>query len=54
MGKYTREDAAKDTKSSNKDVSRAHHTARDDCQKSNNPYDKNLSKGWKRGSGKKR
>lgn len=52
MGGYTKKDAAKDTNSSKKDVSRAHHTARDDCQKSDNSYDKDLSQGWERKSGK--
>lgn len=30
MSKYTKQDAARDTKSSVKEVSRAHHQARDD------------------------
>jgi len=55
MGKYTQKDAQKDTGSSRKETSEAHHTARDDCQKSNHHYDKSLSKGWgKRSDSKKK
>ena len=46
--KYTVKDAAKDTKSSNRDVSRAWHQARDEAQNSDHPYDKWLTEKWKR------
>ena len=48
MSNYSKKDAAKDTKSSTKEVSKAWHQARDDAQKSKKSYDKNLTKDWKR------
>ena len=48
MSGYSKKDAAKDTNSSVKDVSKAHHQAREDAQKSNDPYDKSLTRDWKR------
>lgn len=52
MGKndYTKKDAAKETKSTVKDTSRAWHGARDDAQQSNHPVDQNLTKDWGRTS----
>lgn len=50
MSQYGKKDAAKDTKSSTKDVSKAWHQARNDAQKSKNPDDKKLTKDWNRKS----
>ena len=47
-GKYTEKDAAKETNSSNKDVGRAWHGAREDAQQSDHPVDKELTKDWGR------
>lgn len=50
MGKndYTKKDAAKETDSSTREVSRAWHTAREDAQHSDHPVDQELTKGWDR------
>ena len=52
--KYTKKDAAKGTKTSTKQVSKAWHQARSDAQKSTHSTDKGLTRGWKRGKKKKK
>ena len=48
MSAFSKKDAAKETNSSRKEVTRAWHQAREDAQKSDHPYDKSLTKDWKR------
>ena len=47
-GDYTKKDAAEETESTPKDVSRAWHSAREDAQQSDHPVDKELTKDWER------
>jgi hypothetical protein len=44
--KYDKKDAAKETDTTPKNVSRAHHDAHEHAQRSDHPYDQNLVKGW--------
>lgn len=45
---YTEKDAAKDTNSGSKEVSRTWHEARKVAQESNHPVDKKLTEKWGR------
>jgi hypothetical protein len=54
MAGYTKKDAAKDTGTTVKKVTQAWHYARNQAQRSSHPYDKWLTKGWKRNPGKKK
>ena len=47
--KYTEKDAARDTNSSRREVRGAWHNAREDAQRSNNDYDRNMTRDWDRG-----
>lgn len=52
MGKYSKSDAARETKTSTSKVSKAWHDARDDAQKaakSGDSFVQRLTKDWKRG-----
>ena len=44
MAKYTQKDAARDTKSSSRDVSRSYHDARNDAASSGHLNERNESK----------
>ena len=45
---YTKKDAAEETDTGTKNVSRAWHDAREDAQQSDHPIDKGLTEGWDR------
>ena len=51
--KFTQNDAKELTESTDKETSQAWHQARQDCQKSDNPYDQHLSSGWSRNADEK-
>jgi hypothetical protein len=48
MGGYTEKDAAEETEAGGKETAEAWHSARDDAQTSDHPYDQSLTEGWER------